>query len=220
MYPQGYMVADAQNMGVDTCVQGRHEWLLLVEDDTMLPFDAFMRFNAYMKEPEIPVISGLYFLKANPSEPLVYRGRGNSCYDNWKIGDKVWVDGVPTGCLLIHHSVLRLMWNESPTYKTGSGREVKRVFETPSNAFLDPETGGLCLQAGTSDLFWCDRVMREKVLERSGWKDIGKRKYPFLVDTNIMCKHIDLNTGVQYPLDDKKWRKKTAKALKSSTVKN
>ncbi len=46
-------------------------------------------------------ITGLLFLSANatsesvPAEPLIYRGRGNSHFKKWKLGDKVWVDGVP-----------------------------------------------------------------------------------------------------------------------------
>jgi hypothetical protein len=199
-FPLGYLVADAQNIIVQNAIRDDYEWLLLHEDDVVLPFDAFPRLNEYMKKRDIPVVSGLYCLKAAPTEPLVYRGRGNSCYSKFKMGDRVWCDGVPTGCLLIHCSILKLMWDESPDYMTGSGTVVRKVFETPARAIFDPERMTLQQACGTSDLYWCDRVMREDVLARAGWKTIGRRRWPFLVDTNIRCGHIDLTSGTAYPL--------------------
>jgi hypothetical protein len=41
--------------------------------------------------------------------------------------------------------------------------------------------------------------MNENILEKTGWKKVAKRKYPVLVDTGIFCRHIDVNTGKQYP---------------------
>ena len=177
----GYLVADAQNILVDIAVKQNYEWMFLLEDDVILPFDAFLKINEYMKDGMVPVVSGLYFLKANPPEAIVYRGRGNGPFMGWRMGEKVWVDGVPTGCLLIHNSILKLMHEESPEYQTGNGQIVKRVFETPAKAWMDPETGVMQMASGTSDLYWCDRVMKEKVLQRAGWKEIAKKKYPFLI---------------------------------------
>jgi hypothetical protein len=42
-----------------------------------------------MHQGDIPMLSGLYFTKSLPAEPLIYRGRGNSYYKKWKFGDKV-----------------------------------------------------------------------------------------------------------------------------------
>jgi hypothetical protein len=199
-YPLGYLVADAQNILVDVAVKQNYEWLFLIEDDVIMPPDCFLKLNEYMKDGTVPVVSGLYFLKSNPPEPLVYRGRGNgACYD-WKMGEKIWVDGVPTGCLLIKGDILKLMYDESPDYVTGNGQMVKKVFETPAKAWLDPETGNYQSAMGTSDLYWCDRVMREKVLQRTGYKKIGNQKNPFLLDTSIFCKHVDMSSGTQYPV--------------------
>lgn len=202
-FPMGYLVADAQNVAIDDAIKNNAEWLLLIEDDVVIPADLFLRLNDYMRDANIPIVSGLYYVKGKYPEPMVYRGRGNSFYGKWRLGDKVWVDGVPTGCLLVHMSILRLMWSESPEYMTAFGRKVRKVFETPARSWTDPETGQGKLALGTSDLYWCDRVMREKVLERSGWKKIAKKEYPYLVDTNIFCKHIDLSTGVMYPVISK-----------------
>lgn len=200
-YPVGYMVADAQNILVDIAIKQNYEWLLFVEDDVVLPIDAFLTFNRYMKDGSLPVVSGLYFLKSNPPEPLIYRGRGNGAFFDWKIGSKVWCDGVPTGCLLINCSLLKIMYEESPEYTTGSNQKVRKVFETPAKIWCDPENGKYQSAAGTSDLYWCDRVIQEKILFRAGYKILAKKKYPFLVDTSIFCRHIDLTSGNQYPMN-------------------
>jgi hypothetical protein len=194
-----YLVGDAQNIAVEHAIQHNFEWLLLWEDDVIPPANVFQILNQYMVKAEIPVISGLYFTKGEFSEPIIYRGLGNSYFRDWKLGSKVWVDGIPTGMTLIHMSLLRLMWNESETYETLGKRKIRKVFETPTKVFYDPELRAPFPVRGTSDLAWCRRVIKEKVLTRAGWPKIGRRKYPFLVDTRIFCKHIDLSTGVQYP---------------------
>jgi hypothetical protein len=193
--PMGYLVADAQNIIVDVAINQEFEWVFLLEDDVVLPVDAFLQLNEYMKKGDVPVVSGLYHLKNSPSEPLVFRGRGNSCYSKFKIGEKVWADGVPTGCLLVNCKVLKIMHQEAEEYQTGNGQKVKKVFETPAKVWMDPETNSLNMQCGTSDLNWCDRVMKGDVLRRAGWKKISEQKWPFLVDTKIHCGHIELNTG-------------------------
>lgn len=195
--PLRYSVADAQNLIVKAVVEQDFEWLLLIEHDTMPPPDAFVRFNKYIREAKVPVVSGLYYSRSRPAEPLVFRGRGTSYYDKWKLGDKVWVDGVPTGMLLIHGGLLRAMWKESSTYLVG-GKECKRVFRTPTDMWVNEETGTFNTVTGTSDLDWCSRVMKEGFFKKSGWDSYQKKKFPFLVDTGIFCKHID-QSGEVYP---------------------
>lgn len=197
--PMHYLVADAQNLGCEDVVNKNYEWLLLWEDDVLPPFDALLRLNHYMMDGNIPVVSGLYFTKGNFSEPVLYRGNGRGCFKKFKIGDKVWADGVPTGFLLIHGSLIKLMWEESEQYQTIGGRVTRKVFETPSKVFYNPENKTFAGGGGTSDLNWCKRVIEEKVLTRAGWPKIGRKKYPFLCDTNIFCRHILLDTGEQFP---------------------
>ena len=197
--PMHYLVADAQNLGCEDVVKKGYEWLLLWEDDVIAPFDGLLQMNQYIRKAEVPVVSGLYFTKGLYSEPVVYRGMGTGAHTNFKLGDKVWADGVPTGFLLIHSSVIKLMWEESEEYKTLGGRVTRKIFDTVAQCYFDPETQSFSSGSGTSDLMWCLRVIEEKVLARAGWPKIGKKKYPFLCDTKIFCKHIDLSTGKQYP---------------------
>ena len=116
--PVRYQVADAQNLIVKAFMEmgGGYEWLILYEDDVVAPPDTFLRLNKYMRKADVPVVSGLYYTKSVPPEPMIYRGRGNSFYTKWKLGDLIYCDGVPTGLLLIHGSIIRKMWDESEEY--------------------------------------------------------------------------------------------------------
>lgn len=208
--PTGYLVADAQNICVKTFLESDCDWFLFVEDDNLIPHDCFVRINDYMIKKTVPVVSGLYFTKSDPSEPILYRGRGNSYYADWRLGDKVWVDGVPTGLLLIHRSILQVMWDTSSTYLAGDVR-TRAVFRMPQHVQLHPERGWYN-STGTSDLEWCARVMGEKVFAKAGWPKYQKLRYPFLVDTKLFCGHID-PSGRIFPseAEKRKWLPKEKK---------
>ena len=196
--PMRYSVADAQNLIVAEAINRGYEWILFLEDDTIPPPDAFIRFNDYMRKGDIPVVSGLYFTRSDPAEPMVYRGRGNSYYTDWKLGDKVWVDGVPTGMLLVKTDLMKKVWDNSPEY-TSNGMRARRVFHTPETTFFNEETGAQEVVVGTSDLDWCKRVIQEGYLK--DYPAVANKKYPYLIDTNISCMHIDRNDGTQFPLE-------------------
>jgi len=197
--PIGYSIDDAYNLITDVAVKREVAWLLIIEDDVIVPHNLFVKVSEYMDKGDIPIVSGLYYLKASPTQPLIFRGRGNGAFTYFKPGDKVWADGIPMGCLLVHMSILKHMYEVAPYYKTQDGTKLKKVFETPRKQFYDPATLGTCNLMGTQDLFWCDTIINENILEKTGWKKVAKRKYPFLVDTGIFCRHIDINTGKQYP---------------------
>lgn len=195
--PLRYQVADAQNLIVREAIEKDFEWLTLWEHDVLPPPNALLTLNEYIREEKVPVVSGLYYTRSRPSEPCLYRGRGVGYYDKWTLGDKVWVDGVPTGFLLIHCGVLREMWADSEPYMLGP-IQTRRVFETPARMWYDPETAQANSITGTSDLEWCTRVIKGNYLARAGWKEYENKEFPFLVDTNLFCRHINPN-GEQFP---------------------
>lgn len=197
--PLEYLVPDAQNLIVRHALQQGFEWLLLYEQDDVPMPDAFIRLNQYMLKGDVPIVSGLYFTKSDPPEPLVYRGRGNSYYSDWKMGDLVWADGVPTGFLLINCRILKAMWDESPEYMVG-GTMTRRVFECPRKIDIDAN-GAQMVSTGTSDLEFCSAVMKRGILAKAGYGDFAKEHpdFPFLVDTGLFCWHID-SSGRKFPL--------------------
>lgn len=198
--PVGYQLADAENLTAKVVVEGNFEWFLSWEDDNLPPLDALIKVNQYIIKADVPVVSGLYFTKSVPPEPILYRGMGQGYYADWKLGDKVWVDGIPFGFTLIHGSIIKALWNESPEYIV-NGTVTRRVFDSPSESYIDPETGGWMNQAGTSDLAWCKRCMKDGIFDKAGWPEYQKKEFPFMVDTGIFVKHIDRQSGVQFPIE-------------------
>lgn len=205
--PEGFRVDDAQNILVREVVEKDFQWLILLEDDTVPPADLFLRFNEHMKDPKSPLISGLYYLKPGiyssvQPEPLMYRGRGTGAFTGWKAGDAVWVDGVPTGCLLMQGALVRMLYDRAEEYTlhaNGSVTKVRRVFHTPRKVFTDVELPSYHKLVGTSDLYLCDQILNDRsILVDAGYPKLAKQKYPFLVDTGIRCGHIDRNTGAIY----------------------
>jgi hypothetical protein len=200
-YPLRYQVADAQNLIVMFAVQNDYEWLLLWEHDVLPPDDTCIRLNNYMLDCKVPIVSGLYYTRTRPSEPLVYRGRGNSYFADWQMGDLVWCDGVPTGMLLVHMSIIKAMWQDAPEYyiNRSNGKVLcRRVFDTPRLLWGDPQEEQTNSIQGTSDLDWCSRVIKGGYMAKAGWQEYADKEYPFLVDTHIMCKHINPD-GQQFP---------------------
>ena len=195
--PIGWMVADARNIIVKTFIERGYEWLIFIDHDVIIPPFFNLVMNDYILKKKVPMLSGLYFTKSVPSEPLIYRGRGNSYFDKWTLDEKVWVDGIPMGCTLIHSSLLKVLWDESPEYNA-FGQKTRRVFESPTKIQIDPETRLLYTRVGTEDLELCTRIMNDKIFEKAGWPAYQKKKYPFLCDTRLFCRHIDWD-GTQYP---------------------
>jgi hypothetical protein len=197
--PVRFQVADAENLIVAKCLEAKCEWLLIVEHDNVLPPATFVRLNEYMVDKNVPVVSALYFTKSVPPEPMVYKDFGFGYDGNWKMGDKVWVKGVPLGCTLIHSSLLKAMWDESPEYSI-NGQIVRRVFHVPNEMWFDVQANRWQSNTGTSDLHFCKRLVEDKIFEKAGWPEYQQMEYPILVDTNIFVKHIT-DDGVMYPLE-------------------
>lgn len=168
------------------------------EDDNIPSAGALVKLNEYMIKGDIPMVAGLYFTKSVPPEPMIYRERGYGYYADWKLGDKVWARGIPFGFTLIHGNIIREIWKDAPEYNC-NGTITRRVFDTPADTQIDPETGGWIANSGTSDLEFCNRIIEKGYLAKAGFPEIQKKKYPFLVDTSIFVEHID-DKGVRYPI--------------------
>lgn len=196
--PMRFSIQDAQNLIVQEAVTHGYQWLLLIEDDTCPPPDGFIRFNEYMRSEKYPMVSGLYYTKSDPAEPMIYRGRGNSYHTDWKLGDRIWVDGVPTGMLLVNVKLLKAVYDDSPEYIAG-GNKVRRVFENPIKTWFNPERGSQEALVGTTDLDFCKRVIEGGYLAKAGWPELQKLKYPYLIDTRLNCMQVAPD-GQQYPL--------------------
>lgn len=201
--PIGFRVDDAQNIVCKEAMEKNFEWLLLLEDDVLPPPDLLVKVEQHMEAKSAPIVSGLYPLKSTQAMPFIFRGRGNGTFRDFKTGDKVWADGVPTGCLLVHMSVIREMAKVAETYVLRANQtqvQLKRIFWTPRQSFSDPALGTYQKLVGTSDLFFCDQLKEKGILKKAGWGGHARKTYPYLVDTSINCGHIDRNTGTVFQI--------------------
>jgi len=211
-YPIRYQIADAQNVIAKQVVERNFEWLLFIEHDNVLPPNTFVKLNTYIIKADVPIVGALYFTKSEPPEPMVYKEFGRGYFADFKLGEKVWVKGLPFGCTLIHGSIIRALWNESPEYVAGNC-VTRRIFHHPDDSYHG-SNGDFLLSQGTTDLRFCKDVVDKKIFEKAGWPQYQKKEFPFLIDTNIFVKHIDQD-GVQWPTmlpDDFTKGKKTFKA--------
>ena len=197
--PLNFQVADARNVITTEFVERGFEWLLFIDHDVILPATFFSTMNEYMLSSKYPIVNGLYFTKSVPSEPLLYRGRGNSYFQDWKLGDKVWVDGCGLGASLIHKSIMKVMYDMSEEYSLGGGKRARKIFDTPTRVFYDEETRSIHTASGTEDLEFYSNLIKRKVYEKAGWPSFQKRKWPVLVDTKQFCWHIDWD-GNKFPM--------------------
>lgn len=200
----GYTVDDAFNIIAKHIIEKNYEWLIVIEDDVIVPPNLLITFNEYMtgnkkyKDKAIPIVSGLYKTKCRPSEPIVLRGRGNGAYTEFEEGEPVWCDGFGLGCVLIHCSLIRYMWGICPEYRVNDGNVTRKVFHTSRSGNWDILKGKFELGQGTQDLWFYDNLVKHEVYAKCGFPDIQKKKYPLLCDTSIRCGHIDRNTGKVY----------------------
>ena len=216
--PMGYTVPDAQNMIVDSLLRGPFRALMLLEDDTCPPPETIITFDRWFWKMERkkapPVVSGLYHIKGSGEmrrgktggieqmgpEPLAYRGSGTRAYRVWKYGDVIWVDGVPTGAVLIHRAVLEA-WVKEPDIETytlpGYPFPVKRIFIAPAKVWVDPG-GGSHIASGTSDLYWSRQTIDRDILTKAVFGVWAKKRHPYIIDTSLVFKHVDRSTGVLY----------------------
>jgi hypothetical protein len=202
--PVDFLVADARNICAHHCLSQGFEWLFFIDHDTVIPPFTILAMNERMLKGNVPIWSGLYFTKSKPSEPLIYRGRGTGYYTDWKLGDEVWVDGLPMGCTMIHSSILTELAKISDPYEVRPGMTIRKIFETPAKVWFDPELRSWYTFTGTEDLQFCMDIINEGILKKAGWDEIAEKEFPFLVDTNIFCRHID-NDGVQYPANGEEY---------------
>ncbi len=227
--PRNYTVADAQNMLVGTVLREKMRALLLIEDDTVPPPQTYIEMDRWFWKMERrkapPVVSGVYHIKGSAEvrkgktggiellgpEPLIYRGGGLRAHRDFEYGDVVWCSGVPTGALMIHHSLLEA-WANEPDIETytlpGYPAPLKRIFQNPSHVWVDPETKGVHVSSGTSDLWWSEQTIKRGLLAKAGWGDYYKQKdvrkhtnngeWPYIVDTSLRFGHICRMTGAIY----------------------
>ncbi|MFZ4436822.1 MAG: hypothetical protein ACOYOS_00180 [Syntrophales bacterium] len=122
MEPYGYTIPDARNYAVQEAIKDGMDYILFVDDDTILPRMALVK----MVKWDTDVVGGLYYRKYFPVETVSMHETtdGQPCsIDNYAIGDVIHDTLVlASGCSLVKVSALKKI--EFPWYKiiTVNGR--------------------------------------------------------------------------------------------------
>jgi predicted O-methyltransferase YrrM len=131
----------ARNKAVEYALEKKANYIWFLDDDVQTPYFAVRQLIYTIEQSDAMVAGGIYFSKSNPSEPLVYRGRGQGAFWKWKTNDIFEVDGLGGGCLLIKTELFKHL--EKPYFKTVDD------FITEGNNTQN---------AGTEDIYFCNKV--------------------------------------------------------------
>lgn len=178
LYLDGMEVGDARNKAVETVLgmENQPEFLCFLDHDVIAPHDFITKLLYRARHfPDHGVFAGVYCLKSQPAEPLIYKEWGAGPFWDWTVGDLLidGVVGVHMGLTLIRTSLLRRMADAQPWFKTTNETHVKN--------------NGVHTNRGTEDLYFCKKAVEE----------FGAQ---ILVDTSVLAGHQDIRTGTIYGL--------------------
>lgn len=98
----GKDIATARNELMEAAFQANADFLFFLGDDTIPQGDAILRLLQRMwNNPEINLVTGVYWTKAWPTQPYIWRGHQRGPYLDWKYGEFFEIDYAGCDCLLI-----------------------------------------------------------------------------------------------------------------------
>lgn len=173
----GQPVDQARNMIVENAV-GSH--IFFWDSDVIIPNDTIPR----LLKRNLPIVSGLYWRRATPPVPGMYRYfsdlqsefgmGGHRAVLNWEPNSLVQVDAVGAGCLLVDRRVFQ-------TIPQSAVREwyIKHYGDTPVTRNV-PDGW---FYFGTIKA----NMMSEDFIMTNVAKEYG---FPTVVDTSVLCHHV------------------------------
>ncbi len=144
------------------------KWILFIDTDVFLPFDAVSRLMSH----EVDIVCGVYWMKTNPPQPVVFDKLGNGPIWNIKPQNKLLeISGSGLGCCLIKTTVFE-------------------KFKEKGILFFDQDW------TATKN----EKNIRVKLGEDHWFFDKARELgFKIWCDTNINCDHYDYNNKIMYP---------------------
>jgi|WetSurMetagenome_2_1015567.scaffolds.fasta_scaffold02468_4 SAM-dependent methyltransferase len=169
----GAPVDIARNSFAEKALEIGAKYIYFWDEDVEVPPQTLRELLYIMEHrPEVAVCGGIYCLKVDRPEPLVFKGVGKGPYWDWKVGEIFEVDAIGMGCTVVRVEALKDL--EKPFFKTVDNM----------SAYLDNINFG---EQWTEDLYFCD-----KLCKTGKWK--------ILAHGQILPAHINLETGKSYTL--------------------
>lgn len=163
----GGEVGESRNRLAEYAIKIGAEYLLFIDDDVIIPPNCYNKL-IYWANEGYDVVSGVYYSKQIPPQPLIYRGRGNGYLSKWKVGDIIKdADGVGMGLILIKTDVFKKI--SKPWFFSVVGEKDKKA-----NTWVSMD----------ESLYFCDKLKEANI--------------KILVDTSIQAIHFDSSTRTFY----------------------
>jgi hypothetical protein len=170
---RGMPVDEARNTYAEYAIEHDCKYIFFWDEDVACPPHSIPELVYKMEHhPDIAVCGGIYCLKRDPAEPLVFRGNGNGPFWDWKAGEFFEVSGIGMGCTMVRTEVFKDL--KKPWFKT----------EFNYKKMMDGIAG---LESWTEDLWFCDRVT-------------STGKWKVYADASLLCTHYDMTTCKPYTL--------------------
>jgi len=163
----------ARNWLAERAIEAEAKYLFFMDEDVCVPPHAIRQLIYRLEHnPEAAVAGGIYCLKTDYPEPLVFvDGDGKGCYWDWHAGELFECSGIGMGCAMIRVEALAAI--------------AKPWFQTVDDNSASLE-GHNRATAWTEDLWFCKQV------REAGFK--------LLADGAILADHLDIGTGKAYRL--------------------
>jgi len=166
-------IAEARNFFCEEALKHGAKYVFMWDEDVLLPPHA-VRELIYVMENyrDVAVVAGIYCLKCEHAQPMVFKGSGNGVYWDWKVGEVFEASGTGLGCSLVNTDALKDI--PKPWFKTVDNMD----------AYLDNIPIG---EAWSEDLYFAKKV-----------KETGKWRW--IAHGGLVLPHIDVKTGQRYEL--------------------
>lgn len=172
LHTNGWPVDAARNHLCKVAIEQGARYIFFMDEDVAPPSFTLRELIYKMEHtPDAAVIGGIYCLKVEKPEPLVFRGNGRGAYWDWRVGEFFEVTGLGMGCTLIRLEALKDI--PQPWFMT--------ISDISGQIDMNQAMKGY-----TEDLYFCEQVTQTKQ-----WK--------IYADGSILCPHFDGN-GKAYTL--------------------
>jgi predicted SAM-dependent methyltransferase len=169
----GMPIDAARNYFAEKAIELNAKYLFFWDEDVVLVPHALRELIFMMEHhPECAVIGGIYCLKSERPEPLVFNGIGNGPYWDWKVGEVFTCTAIGMGCTLIRVDSFKDL--EKPYFKSVDDM----------SPYLDNIRFG---EQWTEDLYYCKKI-------------VDTKKWIILAHGQLLLQHVDVRTGRTYEL--------------------
>ena len=101
----GRPIAEARNTLMQQAIAANAEFLFMLGDDNLMPGNTIpAMLQRFRDHPDIDLITGVYWTKAHPTQPYLWRGMQRGPFLDWRVGEFLKVDFAGCDALMIRLS--------------------------------------------------------------------------------------------------------------------